>query len=371
MIGKICHLTSVHGRYDNRIFFKECSSLASNNWEVHLVVADGKGDEVLNNVSIWDVGLQKGRFERFFKTTQKVYKKAVELNAQIYHFHDPDLIPSGLRLRKMDKIVFYDIHEDYRTQILIKPWINKYLRRITSFLFGKYEDYAIKRFDGILVPQTGMINYFIHLNKNTKFVANSIIIDDKFDLDEKDYTNKISFHPGTLSKERGVYNMVRAFEYLDKNELILAGPFESQQLLNNTELLEGWKSVKYLGKRPYSEIKEYHKQASIGLILFENVGQYHFAFTVKLFEYMYFGTAVLLPNFGDWIAFNEKYKCGINVDSNNPEKVAEIITYLNDNPKIKKQLGENGRKAVLEELNWGSDEKRLLELYDSIELRDL
>ncbi len=28
---------------------------------------------------------------------------------------------------------------------------------------GKYENYAIKKFDGILVPQTGMIEYFVHL----------------------------------------------------------------------------------------------------------------------------------------------------------------------------------------------------------------
>ncbi len=366
MNGKVCHLTSVHGRYDNRIFFKECCSLAANGWEVNLVVADGKGDETLNGVNIWDVGAHPGRLKRFFSASRKVYKKGVALDADIYHFHDPDLIPFGLKLKRRGKKVFYDSHEDYRTQILIKAWINKYLRQLVSFLFGKYENHAMRRFDGILVPQTGMIKYFDHLNKNTVFVANTIIIDNKFDLAQKDYNNKICFHPGTLSKERGVINMVKAFEYLDEEELILAGTFESEKLLETTKNLKGWSKVNYLGKRPYEEIKTYHEKASVGLILFENVGQYHFAYTVKLFEYMFFGTPVLLPNFGDWIAFNETYQCGITVDPDNAEEVAQKIKYLNENPEIKAKLGQNGRKAVLEELNWSTDEKRLLDLYKAV-----
>ncbi len=46
---KITHLTSAYPRYDNRIFIKMCSSLATNtNYEVSLVVADDKGDDNAN-----------------------------------------------------------------------------------------------------------------------------------------------------------------------------------------------------------------------------------------------------------------------------------------------------------------------------------
>jgi glycosyltransferase involved in cell wall biosynthesis len=193
-----------------------------------------------------------------------------------------------------------------------------------------------------------------------------MIIDDAFDLDQKDYSNKLCFHPGPLTKARGVLNMINVFEHLHDGELLLAGPFDPQELLDQAKNLAGWKKVNYVGKKPFSEIKEYHKKASIGLILFENVAQCYFAYTVKLFEYMYFGTPVLLPNFGDWVLFNETYKCGINVDPENAKEVAEKIEYLNNNPEIKRELGENGRRAVLEELNWSVDEKRLLAFYDSI-----
>ena len=75
---KVCHLTSVHTRYDTRIFLKECQSLASNGYKVSLVVADGLFDEYKEGVSIYDVGkTDSGRLNRFTTTTRKVYKKAI------------------------------------------------------------------------------------------------------------------------------------------------------------------------------------------------------------------------------------------------------------------------------------------------------
>ena len=119
---KIVHLTSAHQRYDTRIFLRMCVSLAQmEDYETNLIVADGKGDEVKDNVKIFDVGAKTGsRISRMTITVNKVYRKAIELNADIYHFHDPELIPIGLKLAKNRKKVIYDIHEYLPLQILHK-----------------------------------------------------------------------------------------------------------------------------------------------------------------------------------------------------------------------------------------------------------
>ena len=49
---KITHLTSVPERYNTRILLKECVSLASQkDFFVNLIVADGKGNKVVDNLN--------------------------------------------------------------------------------------------------------------------------------------------------------------------------------------------------------------------------------------------------------------------------------------------------------------------------------
>ena len=106
MIAHVVHLTSVHARYDTRIFLKMCSSLAVHGYKVSLVVADGFGEECKSGVDIVDVGAKTGgRLSRMTNSVYKVYAKAKDLNADIYHLHDPELLPIGLLLKLSGKKV--------------------------------------------------------------------------------------------------------------------------------------------------------------------------------------------------------------------------------------------------------------------------
>ncbi|MFD0964601.1 glycosyltransferase [Pseudofulvibacter geojedonensis] len=367
MKKKICHLTSVHPRYDIRVFIKECQSLAQNGFDVSLVVADGLGDEVKEGVKIYDVGAVNSRKERILKARKKVFLKAKELKCDIYQFHDPELMFLGLKLRKNGVKVIYDIHEDLTKQIKIKPWIHKSLRGIISFFFEKVENFVVKKVDAVVVPQPYMYSVYSKKNKNTTLVENFVILQSKnATLENINYANKTCFHAGALSLERGVLNMVRAFSKInDGSDLVLAGNINDVTLNQCKEEL-GWNQTKYLGIIPYESVLEQYNNSSIGLILYNNVGQYYLSYAIKLFEYMLKGMPVIMPNFGEWVSFNEENNCGINVDPTNTDQVANAIMYLNKNPELKKKLGENGKKAVIEKYNWSIAEKRLMELYKSI-----
>ena len=65
----------------------------------------------------------------------------------------------------------------------------------------------------------------------------------------------------------------------------------------------------------------------------------------------------------------DKWNFGINVEPGNVQQVTEAVRYLIDHPEEARQMGENGRRAVKEEFNWGIEEKKLLALYQAI-LRD-
>ena len=174
----ITHLTSVHTRYDTRIFIKMCSSIASNkNFEVNLVVADGKGNETKNNVNIIDIGAKTGgRISRMTTTAKKIYTHAKALDSDIYHLHDPELIPLGLKLKKIGKKVIFDSHEDVGKDILSKEWISIYVRKIMSEIYEIYETYACKKFDYIVTATPYIRDKFIEINRNTVDINNFPIL---------------------------------------------------------------------------------------------------------------------------------------------------------------------------------------------------
>lgn len=136
MSVKVCHVTSVHPRYDTRIFIKECTSLTNAGYDVTLLVADGKPDEVKNGVKIISVSdIPKSRFHRIIKSSNVMYKKALKVDAEIYHLHDPELLSLARKLKKAGKKVVFDSHENYPAQIKVKGYIPYILRSAISSLY--------------------------------------------------------------------------------------------------------------------------------------------------------------------------------------------------------------------------------------------
>ena len=108
---RVCLLSSVHRALDNRIFFREARTLARAGHEVTLI-AEHNRDEVRDGIHI--VALPHvPRWRRPFLWLL-LMRRAVATDADIFHFHDPELlfvIPL-LRLRTGRPTV-YDVHEAY------------------------------------------------------------------------------------------------------------------------------------------------------------------------------------------------------------------------------------------------------------------
>ena len=99
---KVCHMTSAHGVEDIRIFHKECVSLAKAGYDVYLVERGESYEK--DGVHIVGVGeILKSRRKRMTEGAKKVYEAARAVDADIYHLHDPELLPYGLKLKKQGR----------------------------------------------------------------------------------------------------------------------------------------------------------------------------------------------------------------------------------------------------------------------------
>ncbi len=361
---KVCHITSVHSRYDVRIFVKECISLENNQFNVSLIVSDGFGSEIKNDISIYDTFKTKySRILRIIKNYNPILKKAIEINADIYHFHDPELIPVGIKLKLIDKTVIYDVHEDMPRDILSKEWIPFFLRRIVSFFFEKYENNRSQYFDCIITSTPFIKRRFDRYNKKTVNINNFPILKEFNNSKLKPKKNQICYI-GFLSRVRGLYEILDSLSYCDA-KLILAGNFSDSAFETGLRNHRNWAKVNYLGYVNRETVNNILSESNIGFVTFHPI-IYHFnSLPTKMFEYMAAGLPVIASHFPYWIQLLSKYNCSVFVDPIKPAMIGAAINDLLQDPEKAKQMGSNGKKAVYSCFNWELEEKKLLDIYHS------
>ncbi len=366
---RVCHMTSVHPWNDVRIFHKECRSLATQGFEVHLV-ACAPESFCRNGVNVHAVAkAEGGRLARMLVTATRVYRAAKKLNADIYHFHDPELIPLGLLLKWSGKKVVYDVHEDVPRDILSKPWVAPWIRKTLSHVFQSIEDYAARRFSSIVAATPHIAKRFAGLNRLTVNV-NNYPVDTDFPPQVRDgmsASRKICY-VGGIATIRGAFEMVRAMEYVDAT-LILAGPFQDAVLERELRALPGWSKVDYRGVVDRDGVAEIFSESRLGLVMLHPVVNYLDALPVKMFEYMSAGLPVLASNFPFWKNLLDAAGAGICVDPLDPRAIAAGINELLDDQEKARVMGEAGRKAVSTTYRWRYEADKLIGLYDELRKR--
>ena len=363
---KVAHLTSAHPHTDIRIFHKHCVSLSKEGYDVYLVSTTCE-TQLLNGVHIIGVERKgKGRFSRMISTTAEVYRKAIELDADVYHFHDPELLPYGLKLARKGKKVIYDAHEDLPKQIMDKHWIPAIFRGLISRFFRFFEGYVAKRIAGVISVNEPICDRFKKYNVNVEQIANYPLMNEvlRLERDVAKIPGQVCY-VGGLFPTRGIKEIVQALETVDAR-LVLAGNFVPASFEAEVRTLKGWEKVDFLGYIDREEIMQILSTSEVGLVTLHPTISYLEALPIKMFEYMSVGTPVLASDFPLWRGIIEDAKCGVCVDRLDPSAIAKGIEFVLSDKARSSEMGENGKKAFLEKYNWSIEEEKLVRFYTKI-----
>ena len=363
---RVCHLTSAHPRDDVRIMHKQCRSLANAGFDVVLVVADGKGDEKIDQVKILDTGQAGSRSSRMIKGAKNVASKGAELSADLYHIHDPELIPWGLWLRRKGHRVVFDAHEELPAQIRTKHYLPAGVRGPLAHGIAIGEGLAFPRFSGLVGATPRITEILAKRNDHVALVANYPLADEFHSADHRSKQDYVLF-VGSISRIRGLAQLVEAMA-LVKNEirLHLVGRAAPDGIESLIEQSPGRAFTEVLGPIPRSAVATQMRHALCGIVTFLDAPNHRSSQPNKLFEYMSAGIPVIASNFDYWRTLIEGEGCGICVDPANPIEISGAIDYLAQNKVIAAQMGERGRRAIIKRLNWATQADVLTNFYKEL-----
>jgi len=311
------------------------------------------------------VNVKKGYLARLLE----IGKKALEVDAEVYHFHDPDLLFLALKLKKKGKKVIYDVHENYPG--ILEDTKGKLLGKFLSFSFEKLENYVVRKIDGTIAVTEEILNRF------SKF-SRSVLVPNYFDLSilneialpEKKAIEKIKFvYLGSIYRSRSIVETLKAYKKLRENydnvSLTLIGPIRDDLIKKFLEE-NNLKDFKHIPQMPYKSALIETAKCDVGLAIFKKTRNSKFASPNKIFEYAALGLPMIVSDIEYLQKTLEKNPCALYVNPDDPEDIYAKMEIFAKNKKLLEKLKKNCKKLI-EEYNWKFCERNIEKLYIEIE----
>ena len=366
---KICHLASNHEGLDTRIALKECASLASAGYDTHLVITASVADAAraaASGVTVHPLPQSSGRLARMFRHTWHCYRTASRVQAAVYHFHDPELIPYGMLFRLRGRHVIYDVHEDYPRDILDKYWLPKWVRKPVSGAVSALEYIGARWFFGVVAATPVITQRFRRITSSAVNVNNypwpAELAPPGISRERKSQVCYV----GNITRIRGLRAIIDALPLVPEVTFVLCGQFSEPGFGEELRAQPGWHQVRFLGKVDREQARQVMSESIAGLVTFLPVRSHLDAQPNKLFEYMSAELPVIASDFPLWREIVAGSGAGVCVDPQSSEAIAAAIRKLLDDPVAARNMGRAGRQAVLRTYNWPTEAAKLLQFYQGL-----
>lgn len=392
--AKICMISSMHGLFDDRIYWKEALSLKKYGYDVcHLGI--GETDKEFTSehgIRIIQVGKRKyfdnpyiDKLYRLLTFRKNIYKKilkiALALKADIYHFHDLQINKIGKKIKDFPHMpkVIYDVHEDYHDMLvhnIKKNNIFKIPVKIYASYIKRWELSCSKNYDFIITVLKYINDKFINVlgTDNVEIIYNYTNFSS--DKDKALKTEKLYdvLYCGLINEVRGIYQIIESAKILKskKNDIkiLVIGVIPTMKLRREIQLkikeYDLHSNLIIKDSVPHKNIVEYYQKSKIGLGIFMPIKVFYNSIQAKIFEYMAYGLPIVCSNFGYINKFVTESNSGIPVNPESPEEISNAILKLLNDQNLYRKYSLNGYNAVKVKYNWKAEENKLINIYSKL-----
>lgn len=359
----ICILTTVHAPDDDRIFHKQALSLARAGYRVSLV-GPWTPDHEPGPIIPVPLPAYASKTSRLLRAPWLAFRLALRQRADVYHFHDPELLPVGVLLALLGKRVVYDVHEDYSLKVTGRR-LPDWLKPAARSLVRTFESFCARFFDRMLAADSHIASLFP--SARTTVIGNYPPLEfvDPPSAPRPDHDPFRIVYVGGITEPRGIPRILDALAQLNDPgiEFHLAGNIPNPALRRRLAAHPG---VVYHGVLPWLEVRDLLARCDVGMLVLQPVPALSFCRgegIIKLWEYLGLGLPVIISATPALEALIDKLDAGLPVDPTDPAAIARAIRRLHEDPALRRGLGAHGRQAVLDGRNWDAEARKLLEVY--------
>src|SRR5262249_15739823 len=174
---------------------------------------------------------------------------------------------------------------------------------------------------------------------------------------------------GSITFVRGLKEMITAVHGLrrwDGVRLLLGGTFAPAEAEMEAKKLPGWDLVEWSGWASQEKVQSMLERSRVGLAVLHRTPSHIVAQPTKLFDYMNAGIPVVISDIEPWRKIVEAAGCGIAVDPTDLVQIGEAINWIFEHPIEAARMGEKGRAYAMQQYQWNTEAKRLIELYSQL-----
>ena len=366
---KVCHVISGYFRNDARVFYRQCISLKNHGFDVCILTNDGASNEIQDGIEIISCTPSPvSRWKTLLFATTYFYRHTLNIDADVYQLHSPELLPLGIKLKKLGKKVVYDAHEDMPAHILEKEWLPMWSRRIVSSLFNRYMTHVFKQIDEIITPHTHVARDMANRFGKGVLIANFPIIKKQYISTESNYSARqnIFCYTGTVYTYSNQQTIASALVSAVNALYQVAGYIDDDQIAKLMQS-EASDRINFLGRLSQADLAKFYHKSIAGIAIYDyklNLGNRLGSYgTNKIFEYMEAGLPIICTDYELWKDIVERYQCGFCVKPGDKEAIAQAMLAIMNDRKSAFVMGKNGRRAVENEFNWLSEEHKYCAIF--------
>lgn len=362
---RILHVTTAHQADDVRIFERECQSLAaSGKYEVYLA-APGAMPRGGETTQIPLAPAPGHRLRRFVAGPRKANALSRMVSADLWHFHDPELLPVALKLALSGEQVIWDAHEDYVGQLTgsdAKSWVPKPARSAvragTQALLSLIDKYAA----GIIAATPAIASRYS--NQRTAVVGNEARLE-LFENCRPTFASQQVLFTGSPGPGHLFSDVVKAIAGLPNVRLAVAGRQPDPTVWAEATATLGDR-LKHLGWLDRAGLVGAIGSSALGLATYSDIPVHATNSPNKLFEFAAAGLPVVATPTQSNMRYVSENGIGGVADGFSSEDLARTINRLLTDEPAWGAASQAGRVWAAREGSWSASEARLLSLYDDV-----